>query len=133
MTYLGCFEDSRNRTLPTKLGNFNNNTPANCMEMCWSRGHEYSGVQFSRECFCGAAAPADGLRKDDAECGRACSGDRSLKCGDGWRNSVYTYSTPGLCVCCRRRLSLIFDLQIIVICSLSMQFSDDLRGRSRIN
>ena len=50
--------------------------------------------QYSRYCFCGDSYGSYGPAGSDSECNMACSGDSTIKCGGGWRNSVYRISSP---------------------------------------
>jgi len=55
--YLGCFNDSSNRALPVKIGN---NIPLqDCIESCRTMGYHYAGLQYDRECWCGATRQSD--------------------------------------------------------------------------
>ncbi|CAH1798945.1 unnamed protein product, partial [Owenia fusiformis] len=84
-TYIGCFEDQPIRDLASGgIGN----TPQLCMDSCSQAGYMYSGNQFSHQCMCGNEYGRYGLRPD-SECNMACAGNNTLKCGAGWRNSIY--------------------------------------------
>lgn len=91
--YIGCFVDNATRDLP-------NNYPAgagtvdSCRRACASAGYTYSGSQAGAECWCGNSFGNTGGKVADSECSSACSGDNSVKCGAGWRNSVYTTAMP---------------------------------------
>ena len=59
-----------------------------CADMC--AGFQYFALQYATQCFCGnsydSGGPAPG---GDADCNMPCSGDPTVMCGAGWRNSVY--------------------------------------------
>lgn len=86
-TYQGCFTDSANRVLNDKTTVDANITVERCESTC--RGYKYFGVQFNH-CFCGQSFVQPTQHRDDKECHVECTGDKTQKCGGGWRNSLYS-------------------------------------------
>jgi hypothetical protein len=95
-TYYACVkEPSAGRLLPTQV--FNDGklmTNKLCAEKCWQ--YNYSGVQYSQECWCGntlnwagntGATPAKNVT--NSECSLLCPGDNKSFCGAGSRLSLY--------------------------------------------
>jgi len=82
-----CVKDTGNRVLPTRMPDSNNNNPNQCKNQCRSRGFEYAGVQWIKECFCGH----DTNRLQTVgghECNKRCPGGGGM-CGGWWRMNVY--------------------------------------------
>ena len=50
-------------------------------------------LQYSRFCICGNSYGSYGPAASDDECNMGCSGDSTIMCGGGFRNSVYRIST----------------------------------------
>lgn len=78
--FLGCYVDSQqSRTLPygaTVPGGFNGMTVAGCTAECTRQGYQYSGVEYSGECYCGNSLPNSLLAPDGTEgCSRVCNGN----------------------------------------------------------
>ena len=98
VAYQGCYQDhdAPNRNLPLRHVDLQDrNTPTACALACASAGHEFFGVEFGRECHCGAALP-DGSSEAAAEedCaendgGTACSGNPGLTCGGPARLAIF--------------------------------------------
>lgn len=86
-TYQGCFTDSALRVLNGKTIPDANITVERCESMC--RGYKYFGLQWN-ECFCGQSFAQPTQHRDDKECHVECLGDKTQKCGGGWRNSLYS-------------------------------------------
>ncbi len=89
-TYMSCFVDSYDRVLSDDFTYIDGMEPAKCMAHCHSRGFEYSGVQYGKECYCGAGLPCPFTRADESDCNMPCQGDADQMCAGGFRNSVYT-------------------------------------------
>lgn len=85
--YAGCYVDSAQRVLNRKSVTNNVMTNKMCEGIC--AGYKYYGTQNSYECYCGDAFSRPTQKVADAQCNRACVGNRNEKCGDAWRNSVY--------------------------------------------
>lgn len=91
--YVGCFIDSATRDLPVSAPN-GAGTVDTCRKECAAQGYTYSGSQNGAECWCGNSYGNSGGKVSDSECSASCSGDSSVKCGAGYRNSVYTTALP---------------------------------------
>jgi hypothetical protein len=63
---------------------------------CAMGGHQYMGLQFGGECWCGNESYGKYGKVADADCNSPCSGKRSVMCGGDLRNSVFrvTRGTP---------------------------------------
>merc|ERR1711998_201994 len=86
--YQGCFMDKGNRDLPKNIRESN---PKKCFQKAREQGFQYAGLQNGGECWAGNAFGKHG-RRDEKECSRTCRKDKSMKCGNGWRNSVWKVS-----------------------------------------
>ncbi|CAD7968951.1 unnamed protein product [Amoebophrya sp. A25] len=91
--YVGCFEDNGDRDLPNlvmpvraKTKGRMEATPESCD--IWCAEYKYFAIQAGHECWCGNKI--DYTSKPESDC-KACKHDSSLKCGAGWRNSVYEH------------------------------------------
>ena len=85
-----CIKDSPepNRVLPHQLPNNHDNSPSNCKQRCKDENFAFSGVQSSRQCWCGNDAPAEDLIVDQSECNYKCDGHQDMMCGGFWRMNV---------------------------------------------
>ncbi|WVF70056.1 hypothetical protein IAT40_004843 [Kwoniella sp. CBS 6097] len=87
-TDLGCMEDDVNkRALDGGSITLNNNTISACTSYCASKGFNYAGVEFGKECWCGKSATLK--TADPSTCNVACPGDIYSKCGGSSRMNVY--------------------------------------------
>ena len=86
----GCFVDNLHgiRVLPHKAHYSSKNTIEICKKLCFEKGYQYAGVEYSKECFCGNNIPKKAAPRQ-SDCNMDCSGDRSQKCGGGNRLNVY--------------------------------------------
>ncbi|KAK0732550.1 WSC domain-containing protein [Apiosordaria backusii] len=92
--YQGCYTDNvPQRVLGGKVVVDGAMTLEKCASSCKDSGYALFGVQYSSECFCGTSLDAASVQVPDTECGMACSGDQSQKCGDGNRLSLYADPT----------------------------------------
>ena len=89
--YLGCSADPVQRTLEKKVAASNDMTVEKCVELCKKRHYIYAGLEYSSECFCGNKLDPVGIPKPDSvgNCDMRCSGNKTQKCGDGGRLSLY--------------------------------------------
>ncbi|XP_050533043.1 uncharacterized protein LOC126901001 isoform X2 [Daktulosphaira vitifoliae] len=96
--YLGCLQervsDDDNRLLKTFLNHYLDNSPQKCSEECFKNGYLYSGLTngyiLGTACWCGDQYPWVRHKIKESSCNQACSGDKSKKCGDYWKLSVYS-------------------------------------------
>ncbi|KAG8999266.1 hypothetical protein FRB90_012118 [Tulasnella sp. 427] len=86
-TYVGCFSDSAQRTLPTTSSISTKMTPETCQAACQSSGCTFSGLEAGSECWCSDSI-ANGARVADSKCSTTCSGS-SEKCGGTWNIGIY--------------------------------------------
>ncbi|MCJ1290151.1 hypothetical protein MMC34_001687 [Xylographa carneopallida] len=106
-TYLGCFMDSQGgqgpRLLPHLLYDGNNNSNANCQQMCYTGtagGYVFEGTEYAEQCFCGNTPPSTQWQvADQGFCTFSCTGNSVDACGgNGGYISIYydaTRYTPG--------------------------------------
>ncbi|MCJ1414010.1 hypothetical protein MMC32_000335 [Xylographa parallela] len=106
-TYLGCFLDSEGgqgpRLLPHQLYNGNNNSNANCQELCYTgtpSGYVFEGTEYEEQCYCGNTPPSEQWQvADQGFCTFSCTGNSVDACGgNGGYISIYydaTRYTPG--------------------------------------
>ena len=60
-----------------------------CIAHCDALGQPLAGLEYARECYCGAAfVNGGGAVLADAACNMACTGDSSLSCGGSFRIQV---------------------------------------------
>lgn len=84
---VGCYYDQDpNRELPNYQGASSSNTPQSCAEECRTAGYQYSGTEYSYECWCGNSLPSN--QASSSDCSYACSGDPAQNCGASDRLSV---------------------------------------------
>jgi hypothetical protein len=85
LSYLGCFKDNNNRDMTGIPGV---DSPEACFKAVREKGYEFAAMQFGSQCFGGNTVGKYGDRPDK-ECNKECSKEKGMKCGDGWRNSVW--------------------------------------------
>ena len=91
---LGCYADSADDRLldgPTmKSGGM---TPEMCKDFCADEGDFPAyGVEFGKECYCGALPPAS-AKIDEAACDVPCGGDTTQTCGGADAINVFEVSS----------------------------------------
>jgi len=85
LNYLGCFKDSGNRDLtPINM----NMAPKDCFKAARDKGYEFASMQNGNQCFGGNTVGKYG-DVNDKECNKECNAEKGMKCGGGWRNSVW--------------------------------------------
>jgi len=69
--YIGCFNDSHDRDLKHKKGNFAVGDREHCFKACQDAGYQYAGLQGKGQCFCGNSYGKHGEGKEcSAKCAR---------------------------------------------------------------
>ncbi|NWI53559.1 WSCD1 protein, partial [Calyptomena viridis] len=92
-TYMGCFDDSRERTLKGAVFyDLRKMTVAHCQDACAERAYSYAGLALGAECYCGNTLPASASRAEG--CNSECKGDKGSVCGGVNRLSVYRVEEP---------------------------------------
>lgn len=96
--YQGCYtEATSGRALSSKSFNYAGMTIESCAANCTA--YAYFGVEYGRECYCGATLSADSEKTVgdglNGACKMACSGNKNQFCGDGGKLSLYFSSAPG--------------------------------------
>ncbi|KFZ05199.1 hypothetical protein V501_08553 [Pseudogymnoascus sp. VKM F-4519 (FW-2642)] len=87
--YQGCYVDSRDaRVLSGAELADDALTLKKCAFFCKDAGFKAFGVEYGRECWCGAALGA-ATKVGEEQCNQACAGDATEACGQGDRLSVY--------------------------------------------
>lgn len=97
--YTGCFtETTEVRTLNGASYFSDTMTVARCATFCTNGNFPVFGVEYGRECYCGASLGAESLPAPETECSFSCAGKASDSCGGSDRLNVYnkqvTETTP---------------------------------------
>lgn len=64
-------------------------TIGKCISFCSSKGMQYAGLEYSRECFCGNDLVNGASSSRTAPCDMQCAGSPGNICGGPWTLSVY--------------------------------------------
>ncbi|KAK3323184.1 WSC domain-containing protein [Cercophora scortea] len=88
--YKGCYADHDTRVLPGKTVLSDGMTPDVCAIAC--AGYNYFGVEYGKECYCGAQLSTASEKVSEEECTMSCGGDDLQICGDKSRLNVYRYT-----------------------------------------
>lgn len=94
--YEGCYNDMypTTRALSLKQPYDPNLTVQACVWSCYQLGYSISGLEYSKQCFCGNDILNGGTLADwDFDCNRPCSGNRTEVCGGDDKLSVYSNRT----------------------------------------
>ena len=87
-TYQGCYnEPAGGRALTSSSTASDSMTVESCASFC--DGTNYFGVEYGRECYCGASLPSTSTLQPPTDCSFTCSGNRSEYCGAGGMLNVY--------------------------------------------
>ncbi|KAI9891310.1 MAG: hypothetical protein M1814_002823 [Vezdaea aestivalis] len=92
-TYAGCYSEGQNGRAIAALKQADNAnlTRQGCVVSCAGLGYKVAGMEFGKECYCGNYVSNGGkLATADTQCGTACSGNSSQKCGGAGRLSVFS-------------------------------------------
>jgi len=90
-SYKGCWIDvNGNRAMEYFAGN--GFSIENCIEECKSHGHDFAGLQYHHQCFCGSDYSKNGQAPEE-ECDHACNTGAG-NCGGKWRLSIYQVEAP---------------------------------------
>jgi len=60
-----------------------------CATTCGSKGYNYAGVSYGRECYCGSSQRSTAKLVASSDCNVACAGDMYSKCGGSWRLTAF--------------------------------------------
>ena len=91
-TYLGCYNDSTPRALEDSSTATNSMTVEYCASFC--NRATYFGVEYARECYCGAALLQGSTQQPATDCSFTCAANSSEYCGAGNRLSLYKNDNP---------------------------------------
>ena len=94
-TYSGCYIDNAyGRILSTQQPDSASLTIESCIATCAGLGLAIAGLEYSRQCFCGAEIIAGGvLASADSDCAMTCSGNTAEICGGPALMSIYASGT----------------------------------------
>jgi hypothetical protein len=82
---LGCLTDGGARTFDGYSFTSSKMNYTLCATTCGSKGYNYAGVSYGRECYCGNTQRATAKLVASTDCNVACAGDMYSKCGGSWR------------------------------------------------
>ncbi|EFQ34788.1 WSC domain-containing protein [Colletotrichum graminicola M1.001] len=92
---LGCYSDhSSARTLTTRMSLPGNVRVSDCTTACAAQGFPYAGLEFGKECFCGASIQNGGAPIPAKSCNMVCTADKSQYCGGAAAINIYKSSKP---------------------------------------
>ncbi|KAK1782706.1 WSC domain-containing protein [Copromyces sp. CBS 386.78] len=86
-----------NEVLPGEM------TVGKCLAFCkggMEKGYRFSGLDYSRECWCATQLFSLSSKVPDAECNLACDGDKSQICGGDLKISIYDLNGVVSSCCC---------------------------------
>lgn len=90
--YLGCYsEGSAGRALIDSATASDAMTVQACATFC--NGSPYFGVEYSKECYCGATLQAGSTLQNANDCSMLCAGNSTQYCGAGNRLNIYQKAT----------------------------------------
>ncbi|PWN98003.1 WSC-domain-containing protein, partial [Tilletiopsis washingtonensis] len=85
IAYLGCFKDVvSQRAMNDYVFTGTDMTTEKCQQGCSIRGYQYSGTEWSTECYCSKAAPTTTA----TNCNMPCGGNAAQTCGGSVALSV---------------------------------------------
>ncbi|KAI9055302.1 hypothetical protein LZ554_000262 [Drepanopeziza brunnea f. sp. 'monogermtubi'] len=86
--YAGCFVDSGSpRTLLYTGPRNPNQTVQACVAFCKGNDYQYAGLEYGKECFCGASV--NSIQATESDCDFSCGGDSTEVCGGLKHISIY--------------------------------------------
>ncbi|KAK1227045.1 Cell wall integrity and stress response component 2 [Marasmius sp. AFHP31] len=88
----GCFVDTPQRTLPTQLDVWGNNTVEFCIDQCDRKGFTYAAVEYGDQCFCGNTF--DPSTPHSTGCNMTCAANPNEICGGTYASNVYEKALP---------------------------------------
>ncbi|OAQ62460.1 beta-xylosidase [Pochonia chlamydosporia 170] len=96
ISYSGCYSDFGDRRILQDqfmdLGSLN--SPQYCADLCGSDGYEYSGVEYTTQCFCAHAIAESAQKIDESKCNAKCPGNSKISCGGNLAINVYAIKNP---------------------------------------
>ncbi|KAJ4147090.1 hypothetical protein LMH87_001638 [Akanthomyces muscarius] len=94
---IGCYKDTADPRILKEYQYASDDTMTQdaCLDRCSQRGFVYSGVENTRECWCGQKFQSTDSNTEVAlsDCGGPCSGDKTQVCGAGARIYISKYDT----------------------------------------
>jgi hypothetical protein len=88
-TYQGCYTDNTTaRTLTTQI-QLHTITIETCVQSCMYAGHQYAGLEYYDQCFCGDSFSNGGVPDLEDLCNYPCHADTTETCGGSKHLSVY--------------------------------------------
>ena len=95
----GCWTEASGRALVGSSFNSDTMTPQACAIYCTSKNLPLFGIEYGRECWCGAYLRQGSIKAPDSDCSFNCLGDKTAKCGGGDRLNLYSrldYTKPAI-------------------------------------
>ncbi|EFX02197.1 legume lectin domain containing protein [Grosmannia clavigera kw1407] len=87
--FLGCYhEPSGSRAFSNQL-TVTNETVANCLDLAYSAGYIYAGLEYGGECWCGNSISVNATLEASSACAMTCNGNSSEYCGGSSLLEVY--------------------------------------------
>ncbi|KAF2816733.1 WSC domain-containing protein 2, partial [Mytilinidion resinicola] len=87
-TYQGCFSEAQGgRALADSSTATDGLTVESCASFCG--GSTYFGVEYGRECYCGASLATTSTNQSASDCSMTCAGNSLEYCGAGNRLNIY--------------------------------------------
>lgn len=101
-SYIGCGMDNYfQRTFTDATTASDTMTLESCVAFCGSKTMSFAGVEYARECYCSASAPAPDrapVAGVNGNCVQKCSGNATETCGGSAAMNMYQKCGPGECV-----------------------------------
>ncbi|KZL64145.1 wsc domain-containing protein [Colletotrichum incanum] len=90
---IGCYSDHpAARALTSGIGLSGGVRVSDCTTACAAQGYQFAGLEFGKECFCGASIQ-NGAKPIPAEsCNMACTADKTQYCGGAGAINIYKNS-----------------------------------------
>jgi hypothetical protein len=92
-TYQSCNNDSvTDRSL---VGSTTVNNDSMTVQWCAANcaGHQYFGVEFGQQCYCGGQLSSTTFKVADSECNTPCFGNATSACGATYRMQIYAWNS----------------------------------------
>lgn len=94
ITYEGCYKDDGTRKVPNILdASYGASvTIGNCAALARSKGYTLFALQDGGSCWGGSDMTRAKSLGASTDCRKACTGDSTRTCGNGWINQIYSVS-----------------------------------------
>jgi hypothetical protein len=92
--YQGCYSDQGSpRTLGAYSVSQSTNSVDICVQLCYSKGYAWAGVEYGSECYCSNSGTGAATLKGYADCSKTCAGNVKQNCGGSMALQVYRLTT----------------------------------------